>query len=63
MGHLEGFMESTIQKPGKAVKRLDRLLPNLAYVCGIIYKLRTATLQNGVRCTILQNGDRLDAYI
>ena len=37
-GHLGGFSGSNIQKSGGAVKRLDRLTPNLAHMCIFIWE-------------------------
>ena len=33
-----GFRGSQMQKSGKAVKRLDRLAPNLVHVCGFVWE-------------------------
>ena len=37
-GILGGFRGSQIQMSGEAVKRLDRLAPNLIYVCGFVWE-------------------------
>ena len=33
-----GFRESQIKQSGEAVKRLDRLAPNLVHVCGFVWE-------------------------
>ena len=37
-GHSWGFRGSQIQKSVEAVKRMDRLAPNLVHICGFVWE-------------------------
>ncbi len=37
-GEFGGFRGPEIQKSGKTTKRMDRLVPNLAHMCGFIWE-------------------------
>ena len=65
-GILRGFRGSQIQKSWEAVKRLDRLAPNLVHVCGFVWEwtsrlntIRPSTLGGGggVRGSHIQKSD------
>ena len=49
VGGRGGVRGSHIQKSGKVVKRLDRLAPNLVYVCEFIWEWTLVQSEEGVR--------------
>ena len=57
-GISRGFRGSQIQKSWEAVKRLDRLAPNLVHVCGFVYKYNSPLdIGGGVRGSHIQKSD------